>query len=345
MTNLCLRQLYRELAVNRDELAQAIIDLENGQFGPLEDEQLAYDLGQHLKPLIDHQVVEVTSGSSHPDQEPAGPPDDELRPRERSVRTPAHFDGPIPELANLSDRERARWIFMERFITLEQLEKINGCAFSQQESDQYNKALDEFLGRLFMLKDVASAMEAYDLPALQQMFSSTLILMRHKEVGDGGKGRVPCTLENLRLRFDRYFYKRRSVPNWYESQPFYAEPLGKSQWVLCEIDYLNCTLRNPKKRISTYARAWSLSSGAVLQKNVLEDVYDRIICGEALREHPFEQNCNSCTTTSYAKGTGLPYSVYTVQKDQKIAIHGKLGLPHWRTTRRLWPGVYPTLIP
>lgn len=345
MTNFCPRQLYSELAVNRDELAQAIIDLENGQFGPLEDEQLAYDLGQHLKPLIDQRVVEGRSDSSHPNQEPGRPADDELKPRERSVRTPAHFDGPTPELATLSNRERARWIFMERFITLVQLEKIIGCAFSQQESDQYDKALDEFLDRLFLLSDVASAMEACDLPALQKMFSSTLILMRHREIGDEERGRLPCTLENLRLRFDRYFNKRRIVPNWYESQPFYAEPLGKSQWVLCEIDYLNCTLRSPKKRISTYARAWSLSNGACLQKNALEDVYDRIICGEALREHLFEQNCNSCTTTSYAKGTGIPYSVYTVQKDQKIAIHGKVGLPHWRTTRRLWPGVYPTLIP
>ena len=345
MTNFCPRQLYRELAVNRDELAQAIIDLEDEQFGLLEDEQLAYDLGQHLKPLIDQRVVEDRSGPSHPDQEPAKTHDDERKPRERPVRTPANFGGPTPELANLSNQERARWILMDRFITLEQLEKIIGCAFSQQESDQYNKALDEFLSRLFLLTDVASAMKDCDLPALQQMFSSTLILMRHREVGDEERVRVPCTLENLRLRFDKYFYKRRSVPNWYESQPFYTDPLEKSQWVLCEIDYLNCTLLSPKKRLSTYARAWALSSSAILQKNATEDVYDRIICGEALQEHLFEQNCNSCTTTSYAKGTEIPYSVYTVQKDQKIAIHGKVGLPHWRLKRRLWPGVYPTLAP
>ena len=45
------------------------------------------------------------------------------------------------------------------------------------------------------------------------------------------------------------------------------------------------------------------------------------------------------------KGMGVQHSVYTVQKDRKIAIHGKVGLPRWRTSRRLWPGVYPTLIP
>ena len=82
-----------------------------------------------------------------------------------------------------------------------------------------------------------------------------------------------------------------------------------------------------------------------MQKNAVEDIYDRIICGEALQEHLFEQNCNSCTTTQYDKGMGVHHSVYTVQKDRKIAIHGKVGLPRWRTSRRLWPGVYPTLIP
>ena len=331
--------------MNRDELAQAIIDLENGQFGPLEDEPLAHELGQHLKPLIDQGVSSDTPSPSHRSQETDEPLDRELGPAEPPVRTPVRFDGPTPEIATLSNRERARWIFMERFIPPEQLETIIGCVFSPEESDRFNRELDEFLDRLFLLTDVASALEACDLPALQKMFSSTLILMRHKELGDGGNGRLPCSIENLRLRFDAYFYKRRSVPNWYEEQSFYAEPLERSQWVLCEIDYLNCTLRSPEKRLSNYARTWSLSSSASVQKNALEDIYDRIICGEALHEHLFEQNCNSCTTTQYDKGMGVHHSVYTVQKDRRIAIHGKVGLPRWRMSRRVWPGVYPTLIP
>ena len=71
---------------------------------------------------------------------------------------------------------------MERFIPPEQLEAIIGCVFSPEESDRHNRELDEFLDRLFLLTDVASALEACDLPALQKMFSSTLILMRHKEL-------------------------------------------------------------------------------------------------------------------------------------------------------------------
>ena len=146
--------------MNRDELAQAIIDLENGQFGLLKDEQLAHELGQHLKPLIDQGVSFDTPSPSHRSQETDEALDRDLGPAEPPVRTPVRFDGPTPEIATLSNRERARWIFMERFIPPEQLETIIGCVFSPEESDRINRELDEFLDRLFLLTDVASALNS-----------------------------------------------------------------------------------------------------------------------------------------------------------------------------------------
>jgi hypothetical protein len=35
---------------------------------------------------------------------------------------------------------------------------------------------------------------------------------------------------------------------------------------------------------------------------------------------------------------------YIVQKVHKISVHGKDGVPHWRASRRLWPGVLPTML-
>jgi hypothetical protein len=110
------------------------------------------------------------------------------------------------------------------------------------------------------------------------------------------------------------------------------------------MDYFNCTLRAPDRKLAGYARRWRLPGAYSRQKTILEDVYDRIVCGEALKENPFEQNCSSCTATLYhARGQGPARVVYTVQRNRKIAVHGKHGIPHWRATRRLWPGVFPTL--
>ena len=35
--------------------------------------------------------------------------------------------------------------------------------------------------------------------------------------------------------------------------------------------------------------------------------------------------------------------VYTIQRVHKITIHGRAGVPHWKATRRLWPGAYPAV--
>ena len=331
--------------VNRDDLAQAIIDLENDRGTPIDDEQLAYDLGYHVKPVVDQLALAQTNAATRDTAiADVEDPQNRAEPRRRATRKAPRFDGPVPELSSLEPQDKARWIFMERFIPLEKHEGILDCPFTSQERASYLNDLGRYLDKLFLIADIAKALERHDLSQLQKRFASTILLFRHAQIGDGMDNRLPCNLENLRQRFGDYFYKRRTVPNWYEAQPFYTAAMPQSRWVLCDVDYLNCTLRQPQRRLLGYAQSWTLNEAAAAQKTVLEDNYDRIVCGEALEEHVFEQNCNSCTTTRYRKGQSAVYQVYTVQKNQKIAIHGKAGLPHWRTSRRLWPGVYPTLV-
>jgi hypothetical protein len=348
--------------VDRDDLAQVIIDLENGSVSPITDPQLAYDLAHYVKPVID-QLSSAKLESLLSDQEDevdqedqdlsldaiasesdAAEMEDRAVRRKRATRKAPNLNGPTPELAQLSSQDKARWVLMERFIPLEKHEEILRCKFSTDDFDRYLQDLDEFLETLFLLPDIAQALEAYDLPTLQKIFASTLLIFRHPAMGDDESGPISCSVESLRHAFPDYFYKRRKAPNWYEAHPFYTSTFEHPHWALCDLDHLNCTLRPPQRRLQNYAREWSLPDNKVVQKTVLEDIYDRIICGEALEEHLFEQNCNACTSTRYQKRKGL-HLVYTVQKDQKIAIHGKMGIPHWRATRRLWPGAYPVIIP
>ena len=53
--------------MDRDALSQAILNLENGLVEPVEDPQLAYELGHNVKPMIDRfdqaRVMPMSSGS------------------------------------------------------------------------------------------------------------------------------------------------------------------------------------------------------------------------------------------------------------------------------------------
>ena len=48
--------------MERDDLAQVIIDLENGLVSPITDPQLAYDLAKYIKPIVD-QLPRVENDS------------------------------------------------------------------------------------------------------------------------------------------------------------------------------------------------------------------------------------------------------------------------------------------
>jgi hypothetical protein len=333
--------------MDQDDLAQTILDLEKGRVELLEDLQLSYQLAHHVKPLIDRMSSDELTGEFDSkalgaQAEPTYSQDRPSRPR-RAIKKMIQLDGSTPDLETLSVEDKARWIFMERFISLEQHENILRLKFTENERETSLQELNQLLELLFSLPHVAKHLTAADLPALQKTFASTVILFRHPTIDV--EGQRPCNLENLRLAHPDYFYKRRKTPNWYEAQDFYTAPIDTPHWTLCDFDFLNCTILRPERQLLSYARQWSLPTPYMRQKSVLEDIYDRVISGEALQEHLFEQNCNACTSTIYRhRNRGPSRMVYIVQKDQKIAIHGKNGRPHWKAGKRLWPGVYPSFI-
>ena len=327
--------------MDRDALAQAILNLENGLSEPVADPELAYELGHHVKPIIDHIAADGNLVSTDMASK-AVPTDfeDILGLRRPAIKKVLRLDQPMLGAGSLSAEDKARWIFMERFITLDQHEAILGVKFTPDERKAHLEGLDELLETLLILPHIAR-LAAANLASLQKKFASTMLIFRNVRIADD----LPCTLENLRHNYPDYFYKRRKSPNWYESQDFYTEQIAAPHWVLCDFDLLNCTLRRPERKLLGYARQWSLPPACVRQKSVLDDIYDRIVSGEALQEHVFEQNCNACTYTRYKqRNRGPSRMVYIVQKEQKIAIHGKSGLPHWKTSRRLWPVVYPSVL-
>ena len=335
-------RLATHQAMDRDALAQTILNLENGLVEPVVDPALAYALGHHVKPIIDRIAGDGELGLADLESAAARTNSEDMPGRRRRAIKKRHrLDEPMLEIDSLAVEDKARWIFMERFITLDQHEAILGIKFTAEERKAHLKGLDQLLATLFVLPQVAKLMAAANLAQLQEIFASTLLIFRNARIADD----QPCNLENLRHNYPDYFYKRRKTPNWYEAQDFYTEPIAGPHWALCDFDLLNCTLRRPERKLLGYARQWSLPAPYVQQKSVLDDIYDRIVSGEALQEHLFEQNCSACTSTRYKpRNRGPLRMVYIVQKERKIAIHGKSGLPHWKTSRRLWPGVYPAVV-
>lgn len=332
--------------MDREDLAQAILDLENGLPDPIEDPQLAYELGHHVKPVID--LLSNNEGSEVSVSDPLSldtailAPEDRKVRRRRAIKKRPLVDGPMPDLQKLATEDKARWLLMDRFISLDQHEEILSLKFSTEERQAHIQDLDRLITSLLVLPQVTKLLAAAKLFDLQKIFSSHLLLFRNPTIDTN---QLPCNLENLRNTYPAYFYKRHKTPNWYEAQDFYTSPIDRPHWALCGFDFLNCTLRRPDRKLANHAGHWSLPTSYVRQKTALEDVYDRILSGEALKEHLFEQNCNSCCSTRYQHQSKRSLRmVYIVQKDQKIAIHGKNGLPHWKASKRSWPGVYPSIV-
>jgi hypothetical protein len=321
--------------MDRQALAEAILQLENGTAPPLADAELAHALGIHLKPYIDQlnsdaEALALSGEDKQPGQSRKAPPPS------------VDLSDTSAEVTALPPREQARLIFMDRFITLEKHEEILNCEFSNQDFETYNKLFEEFISFLLHVPPIEKTFEANDIPKLQKLFSSYVLLFRSPITGSAAGDHTATNLDALRDRFPAYFYKRKKI--WYEHLDFFHDPIDQPQWVLCDSSMLNCTLRRPQRRLSSYAKTWTFPPDLVRQKTVLEDIYDRIICGEALEEHLFAGDYNHCTATTYSKSKRHPQRlVFTVQREQQISLHGKNGIPHWRASRRLWPGVLPSL--
>lgn len=276
------------------------------------------------------------------DAQAAGP----ARTRRQRARPRPLPRGGHADLLSQPPQDQAHWIFMERFGSLEQHEEILGYTFSAEHLALYQESLARFMEALLSLPRAAAAAQTDDLQALQKSFASQLLFFRSSCIGGADGKPIPCTLQNLRQRYPAYFYKHDPrKPRWYEKYDFYTESLEKPQWVLCDTEHLNCTFRTPERKLASCAKGWNLPPERVRGKTILEDIYDRILCGELTGEDLFAGNHNSCTTTTYRfkKKSAVKKSVFTVQKVHKISLHGKEGIPHWRASRRLWPGVLPAI--
>lgn len=326
--------------MDQEALVQAILDLENDRFEPVPDLGVAYELAHHVKPQVDElAALELAAGAAGGNGAAPGKARQRKRGRKARRRSP---EDPAPELGSLPPADQARWIFMERYIPLEKHEEILGYTFESERFAEYQQGLDKLIRNLLLLPRAIEAVEKNDTPALQKLFASCVLIFRGQCIADESGKPIPCTFENLRDHYPSYFYKRKKKPNWFERHDFYTEPRGEPGWLMCDTDYLNCTLRRPDRKLASYARDWGLPEETVQHKPLLDDIYDRIICGEALEEDLFARNCNAITGTVY-RARKSHRLVYTVQRVHNITIHGRAGVPHWKATRRLWPGVYPTV--
>ena len=107
-------------------LAQAIIDLNNGQIEQVSDSALLYDLSEHVKPYID-RLIALRQGDSrlaNSENSAEGQSKSKKTRKKRKIRR-RNPEGPLPELDSLAPQEKAHWIFMERFIPLERNQEFS----------------------------------------------------------------------------------------------------------------------------------------------------------------------------------------------------------------------------
>ena len=349
-------QLTEDTAsMDREALVQAILDLEHDREVQLEDEGLAQDLSNHIKTYVDELVSLRLGADAFEDlgEEDSDAADDNSvagadtggrrKRRKRRTRKESELpEGPVPELMSVSPGEQARWIFMERYISLEKHEDILGLNFQPEDFAEHQEGFDRLIKDLLLLPRSLEAAEKNDIPGLQKVFARCIPVFRYPQLANDDGESVASSVQNLRQAYPSYFYKRRKKPNWFEARDFYTEPVVGPRWVLCDTEYLNCTLRPALRKLAGYAKEWDLPPEYAHQKSIVEDIYDRIVIGEAIGEDLFAGHTNNLTSTRY-RARKTRRLVYTVQKVHKITLHGKNGIPHWRATRRLWPGVQPTL--
>ena len=338
-------------SMDRDALVQAILDLEHDRDAQIEDKGLAQDLADHIKTHVD-ELVELRAGAFHTDGgetdgETGGETDSNSSGQPKRRKRKAHKksdlpDGPVPELVSVSPGEQARWIFLERYISLEKHEDILGLNFQPEAFAEHQEGFDRLIKDLLLLPRSMEAAEKNDIAGLQKVFARCIPVFRYPQIASGDGEPAESSVLNLRQAYPSYFYKRRKKPNWFEAREFYTEPVPGPRWVLCDTEYLNCTLRPAERKLGRYARDWDLPPEYAHQKSIVEDIYDRVIVGEAIGEDLFAGDINNLTSTRY-RAHKAQRLVYTVQKIHKITLHGKNGIPHWRATRRFWPGVQPTL--
>ena len=250
---------------------------------------------------------------------------------------------PMPELNEMHPEEAAKWLFLDRFISISQLSKILGINPKKFDIDSAQKDLMHFMNGIFSTPQVSKLIKKGDTSRLQMLFSSSALLFRHNYLSNNNEDDQSCNIANLRERFPTYFYALRNSPNWYEKKSFYIHDKINPRWVLVELNFLNCTLINSKYAKYLYCKRKGFPMHAVKQKSVVEEIYDRIIIQESLGEELFDSNCSALTNTSYEKKPDTTFYVYVMQKKSKIGIHGSHKKPAFRKKRPYWPGFFPSV--
>ena len=313
-----IKNLQSELERDMEELSSVQEELDP-------DDRLVGEVESQLAALKDDSKIVVREVA----------PDDRVeRSEKQKKRTrPALLDVPVVE--------RMEQIFGDRFVPLEQIEKMLSVSFTAAERDSTLAQLHTVWKMLFESASLLPYVRRNYVKTLQRTFSDFALIFRSPIIGQ--ENGVECSIKSLRHHFPSFFPHAGKTP-WYARYEFYERTVGRGHWALVDRQHLNCTFRKPLTRLQMFAEANNLSTRLVRQKSVVEDVYDRIVLELALRREYFSI-CNSLTRSAYvpAKGEGRK-NVYVYTKDGQIRVSGKKGMPHWRLSKARWPGVLPTVV-
>lgn len=282
--------------------------------------------------------LEAEIGAVHKDRKLAPAPPD--RP---PVDPPASRSAPQNNghLLDLPIAQRLAEILGRRFITPQRLGELLNAPLAPKELDRFDRALEKVWLQAFASADLQPHLDNNRLTALRETFIDYALLPRVAALD--GPEPIPCDLAALRQMFPGFFLNTPERALWYPQLPFYRATVDRPHWALVDRQYLNCTFKKPAIRLLMYARANDLPAQLVVQKSVVEDVYDRVIIETNLGETFFD-NCNNLTRTVYQHpDESIKKQVYVYAKDGTIRISGKRGIPHWRPGKPRWPGVLPAV--
>ena len=249
----------------------------------------------------------------------------------------------MPDLKQIHPEEAARWLFLDRFISLSRLSEILEIGMGSFDFEKIRQELEIFITNILSTPQVASLVQRNAAYQLQMLFSSYVLLFRSNILTDEKKAYEPCSIVNLRDRFPTFFYPLRNSPNWYENQLFYTDNVCTPRWALVDANYLNCTFLRPKRAKYIFCKRKKLPINSVKMKSITEEIYDRIIIQESLEEEFFDNNCNALTSTFYHKHSETKYQVILTQKESKIGIHGNKNVSRIKKNRPHWIGFFPSI--
>ena len=249
-------------------------------------------------------------------------------------------------LRDLTPQEQAELIFGRRSIDVETTARILGLKIDASEETKYYEKLDELFSSLFG----RSVSTGDDVKPLREKFSRYILVFRSSYIGAEAKdnGILLCNMANLKKRFPNRFRHGVRESTWYDDLSFFTEMIDTSHWAVLDTRGLGCSFRKADRRLAAYAKRNGFDQEMVQQKRAVEEVYDRVIIGEALKINPFGTRYASCTRSTYRREgdkRDRRVHIHQDQEDGEIGIYSVRGGPRWDRARRCWPVVYPSVSP